>query len=269
VKAERKTVFITGAAHGLGQALCRVFLDAGWKVTGADIDDLSMAWMLQHEHAVAVNMDVTSDESVARAFNSVRQEVETLDLIINNAGMDAYFPLSEAPVDRFRQIVEVNVFGAYRVNQNFLPMVRRPGGRIIHIGSESLDLTIPFMPYPLTKKLLEGYAKVLRNELRFLGIDVVVVRPGAISTRLLETVSRIDPAAGGWKLEKPFRRFSEMAAREIGKTLSPEQAASFIYKVSRIPHPTAVYRINNMLQLRIAALLPYGLIEWFIYRKLR
>lgn len=266
---EGMTVLVTGAAHGLGEALCRVFLDAGWTVIGADIDDLSLAWLLQHGNALAVSMDVTSDVSVAKAFTSVQHEVAMLDLIINNAGIDRYFPLSEAPVGQFREIMEVNVFGAYRVNQVFLPLLRRPGGRIIHIGSESLNLTTPFMPYPLTKKLLEGYARVLRNELRFLGIDVVVIRPGAIRTRLVETVSRIDPAAGGWKLEKPFRKFAGMASREIGRLITPEQAAAFIYKAARIPHPAAVYRINNMLQLKIAAWLPDRLVENFIYRKLK
>ncbi|MEI7724036.1 MAG: SDR family NAD(P)-dependent oxidoreductase [Bacteroidota bacterium] len=264
----QKVVLITGAAHGLGRALSLEFLSRGWDVIATDADDLSMAWLLEHEKARAIKMDVTLDASVNSVYRLLSDEKITLDLIINNAGIDRYFPLSETPIDQFKHIFEVNVFGGYRVNQVFLPIVKKPGGRIIHISSESLNLTVPFMPYPLTKRLVEGYAKALRIELRFSGIDVVIIRPGAIRTRLLETVSNIKPAPGKWILEKQFARFAATASKEIGKTLSPEQVAAFIWKVSNIRYPSAVYNINNMLQLRIAALLPYKWVEKIIYRKL-
>jgi len=263
-----RVVLITGAAHGLGRALAQKYLSAGWRVIASDVDDLSMAWMLEHKQAFVINMDITSDVSVNSAFTKIRDENIVIDLIINNAGIDCYFPLSEAPVDYFKQVFEVNVFGGYRVNQIFLPVIRQPGGRIIHISSESLNLTGPFMPYPLTKKLVEGYAKALRIELRFSGIDVVVVRPGAINTRLIDTVSNLKPAEGKWRLEKQFKKFAATASKEIGKTITPEQAASFIYSISHIPHPASVYKINNTLQLRIAALLPFRWIEKLIYRRL-
>jgi NAD(P)-dependent dehydrogenase (short-subunit alcohol dehydrogenase family) len=164
---------------------------------------------------------------------------------------------------------EVNVFGGYRVNQTFLPMLLQPGGRIIHISSESLNLEVPFMPYPLTKRLVEGYARVLRMELSFLGIDVVVVRPGAIATRLLETVSGIDPDRAGGRLREQFRRFAGTASGEIGHIITPEAAADFIHKVSCRLKPAAVYRINNMLSLRLAAMLPYSWMERIITGKLK
>jgi NAD(P)-dependent dehydrogenase (short-subunit alcohol dehydrogenase family) len=262
------SVLITGAAHGLGCALVHEFLRAGWFVVATDVDDLSMAWMLEQERVMVIGMDITSDSSVKSAFTKVKQEGIILDLIINNAGIDRYFPLSETPVDQFKQVFEVNVFGGYRVNQVFLPIVRRPGGRIVHISSESLKLTVPFMSYPLSKRLVEGYAKVLRLELHYAGIDVVVVRPGAIRTRLLQTVSSLNPADGTWSLAEQFTKFANSASKEIGKTISPEQAAAFILAVSIIRKPAAVYRINNMMQLRIAALLPYSWIEKIIYKKL-
>jgi NAD(P)-dependent dehydrogenase (short-subunit alcohol dehydrogenase family) len=269
MKQSGKVVLITGAAHGVGCALVHEFLSTGWHVIATDADDLSMAWLLDHEEAKVIKMDITDDASVQMAFAQIRDKSIIIDLIINNAGIDAYFPLSEAPVDQFKRLFEVNVFGAYRVNQIFLPILRQPGGRIIHISSESLNLTVPFMPYPLTKKLVEGYAKALRIELRFSGIDVVIVRPGAIRTRLLETVSRLNPEEGRWSLEKQFKKFAATASLQIGKTISPEQAATFICKVSSIRHPSAVYRINNMLQLRIAPLLPFRWFEKIIFRRLQ
>jgi NAD(P)-dependent dehydrogenase (short-subunit alcohol dehydrogenase family) len=263
-----KVVLITGAAHGLGRALVHEFLSGGWQVIATDIDDLSMAWLLEYQQATVIKMDVTSVASVESVFAAISEQRIIIDLIINNAGIDRYFPLSEAPAEAFKQVFEVNVFGGYRVNQVFLPVLHKPGGRIIHISSESLNLSVPFMPYPLTKKLVEGYAKALRIELRFSGIDVVVVRPGAISTRLLETVSKLNPAEGKWNLEKQFKKFAATASGEIGKTITAGKAAAFIFKISHIPHPAAVYRINNMLQLRVMAWLPFCWIEKLIVKKL-
>ncbi|MCX6287486.1 MAG: SDR family NAD(P)-dependent oxidoreductase [Bacteroidetes bacterium] len=277
-----KVVFITGAGRGLGKALTLTFLSKGWWVVATDLevpvynDPQSFAWFAGHpelkNHICPLQMDVTSDESVASALSLVKDENFTVDLIINNAGIDNYFLLSEAPVSEFKRIFEVNVFGAYRVNQVFLPLVRRPGGRIIHIGSESLNLTMPFMAYPLSKKLVEGYAKALRQELRFHGIDVVVIRPGAINTELLKTVSgltgKADADAGSDNLRTAFHAFASQASKEIGKVLSPQKVAEFIYSVSYKTRPKAVYRINNMLQLRIAALLPFSLLEQIVHKRL-
>jgi NAD(P)-dependent dehydrogenase (short-subunit alcohol dehydrogenase family) len=263
-----KVVLITGAAHGLGRALTILFLEKGFRVVATDLDANSLAGLPVSDRCLPLLMDVTSDGSVKEAFAKVKEQHASIDLIISNAGIDRYFPLSEAPVERFRELFEVNLFGGYRVNQVFLPLLKSPGGRIVHISSESLNLTLPFMTYPLTKKAVEGYAKALRQELSFSGIDVVIVRPGAIRTRLIETVRGLKAEIGKWKLEKQFSRFAEGAAKEIGKTLSPEQVAEFVFKVSEKKNPPAVYRINNMLQLRIAAMLPFRITERIVRKRL-
>jgi len=268
-----KTVLITGAGRGLGKALALTFLSGNWRVVATDLSEPEYEDSSAGKNGLlCLPMDVTSDESVAAAFLSLRAMHITLDLIINNAGIDRYMLLSEAPVSDFRRIFEVNVFGGYRVNQVFLPLLSRPGGRIIHVGSESLNLTMPFMAYPLSKKLVEGYAKALRQELKFHGIDVVVVRPGAIRTELLNTVSGLKafpvPETETNSLKAAFNSFAAQAAKEIGKVISPESAASFIFSLATRRRPKAVYRINNMLQLRIAALLPYGLLERLVHKRL-
>jgi NAD(P)-dependent dehydrogenase (short-subunit alcohol dehydrogenase family) len=264
----QNSVLITGASGGLGMAMARHFAGQGWLVFATDGCEPRDEVRRNTAGIIVVRMDVTSDESVRKVFRLVEKMGVTLSLIINNAGIDRYFPLSEAPVERFREVFEVNVFGAYRVNQVFLPLLKRPGGRIVHIGSESLHLTVPFLTYPLSKKLLEGYAKVLRQELAFSGIDVVVIRPGAINTRLLQQVKDLGKDEGNWKLMPQFRRFAQGASREIGKTFSPERVAWFVYQKSIEPNPSAVYRINNQMQLRIAALLPFSWIEKIVRKRL-
>jgi NAD(P)-dependent dehydrogenase (short-subunit alcohol dehydrogenase family) len=155
------------------------------------------------------------------------------------------------------------------VNQIFLPILKKPGGRIINISSESLHLNVPFMPYPISKMALEGYAKVLRQELKFSGIDVIIIRPGAIRTQLLKKVSLIRFPVTEPTLDKAFRKFAGSAPREIGKTLEPEVVAEFVYNVSQILKPKVIYKINNSKKLRIASLLPYAVIEKMITKKLK
>ncbi len=265
----KKTVLITGASHGLGRALTARFLGDGWFVIATDVDDLSLAWLADHAAALALRMDVASDASVAEAFRAVSAKQIMIDLLINNAGIDRYFPLSEAPVEDFKSIFEVNLFGSYRVNQVFLPLVRQPGGRILFIGSESYHLALPFMPYPMTKMLIEQYARALRQELRFHGIDVTVVRPGAINTRLLNTVKSLEEHTTGWKLSEPFMRFADQASGEIGTSVDPSNVADRIARIAAKPRPAALYRLNNSVKLRWMKFIPFCLLERLIHGRLR
>jgi NAD(P)-dependent dehydrogenase (short-subunit alcohol dehydrogenase family) len=124
------------------------------------------------------------------------------------------------------------------------------------------------MPYPLSKKLVEGYAKALRQELWFHGIDVIIVRPGAIRTELLSQVRNLNAATPAWILAKPFLRFASTASTEIGRMLEPAEAARRIFRIANIRRPRPLYKLNNMLKLRLAALLPFTLTEKIVRRRL-
>jgi len=277
-----KVVLITGAGGGLGKALTLIFLSKGWRVIATDLrepqytDSHSISFFESQPDITnrfwSLKMDITLDESIAEVFALLKAKGIKLDIIINNAGIDDYFLLSEAAVSRFKRIFEVNVFGGYRVNQVFLPILQKPGGRIIHISSESLNLTMPFMPYPLTKKLVEGYAKAIRQELKFRGIDVVIIRPGAIGTELLKTVSglsgKFENAEETDSLRKAFHSFCAQASKEIGRIVTPEKVAESIFRISNVSRPKAVYLINNMIQLKIITILPFWLMEFLVRKRL-
>jgi NAD(P)-dependent dehydrogenase (short-subunit alcohol dehydrogenase family) len=261
-----KTVLITGARGGLGQALINEFKANGWFVIATDLESRISKKAIPGEMIREVAMDVSSGESVKAAYDQL--DGEKLDMIVNNAGIDRYFPLSESPVEQFKEIFEVNVFGSCRVNQVFLPILKRPGGRIIHVSSESVKISVPFMPYPVTKQALEGYCRTLRQELRFLGIDVTVVRPGAIDTSFLEYVRQMKNPVQGSLLAAPFSRFAGQAPGEIGKIIKPEIVARYIYRIGQRKRTKLVYSINNDPKLAFTGCLPFSLMERMIYRKL-
>jgi NAD(P)-dependent dehydrogenase (short-subunit alcohol dehydrogenase family) len=254
---------------GLGKALTREFRLNGWKVIATDVERKVMAEGIQDEMVTSIAMDVSSDESVSSVAGLLLKDQIQIDLIINNAGIDHYFPLSETPVSQFKKILEVNLFGCYRVNQNFLSLIKKPGGRIINVSSEAVKINVPFMNYPISKQALESYSRTIRQELRFLGIDVVLVRPGAINTPFLDYVKNIERPDPDSLLKVPFGKFLLTAHEEIGKTIEPDVVARWIVKIANTKKTRRIYKINNSLQLKLASRLPFWLIDWIIYRRLR
>jgi NAD(P)-dependent dehydrogenase (short-subunit alcohol dehydrogenase family) len=264
-----KTVLITGAKGGLGEALVSGFGKAGWQVIATDLEAAFPEGPKKIKNILEAVMDVASDESVDKAARYLADEKIQLDLIINNAGIDRYFPLSEAPIGLFRKVFEVNVFGSYRVNSKFLPILKKPGGRIIHISSEAVKINVPFMSYPVSKQALESYCRTLRQEMHFLGVEVCVIRPGAIRTPFLQNVKNAVNPVTGSLLSSQFDAFISQAYREIGKTVEAEEVAAYIIDIYGKKKWKPVYKINNSLQLTVAALLPFRITESIVYRRLR
>jgi NAD(P)-dependent dehydrogenase (short-subunit alcohol dehydrogenase family) len=263
------SVLITGARGGLGEALIHEFMEKGWDVIATDLEDKIRKDEMTGGRIREMVMDVSSDDSVALAAGKLHKDQVRIDLIVNNAGIDRYFPLSETPVARFKEVFEVNVFGSYRVNQAFFPLLKKPGGRIIHISSEAVKINVPFMTYPISKQTLEGYSKTLRQELRFLGIDVTLVRPGAIKTPFLENVKKMKNPVPDSLLAGPFDKFAAQAHQEIGKAVDPAAVAKYIFRIAAAKKTRPVYQINNSIRLSIAGILPFTLLERMVYRRLR
>lgn len=265
----KNTVLITGAARGLGRAIVEQFHAKGWTVFATDIDAEVLTEHYTTNGIHKIQMDVCSDLSVRQAYEQIREVTGSLDLIIDNAGIDRYFPLSEAPAEHIKNIFEVNFFGTYRVNQVFLPMLKSPGGGIIAIGSESLHLRMPFLSYPITKRALENYMLALRQELWFSGRWATIVRCGPVRTRITENVFHLENEFPGTQMDPVFERFAAAAPVQVGQMSDPSEVAAFIYRTACKTHPKAIYRINNRFILRILSWVPFGIVEKRVRRMLR
>jgi NAD(P)-dependent dehydrogenase (short-subunit alcohol dehydrogenase family) len=265
-----KNVLITGARGGLGWALTTEFANHGWRVIATDLKEKTVPgnkW-LAHDRIWELPMDVTSAVSVNAAVGEIEKEGIHLDMIVNNAGIDGYFPLCEMPLEFFRNIFEVNVFGGYRVTQAFLPLLQKPGGRIVNISSESVKINIPFMTYPVSKQTLEAYSRTLRQEMRFLGVGVIIIRPGAINTPFLETVrNAVNPVAGSL-LKEPFKKFAAQAPSNIRTPMEPSVAARRIVAAVTRKKAPKIYSLGNDWRLTLASCLPAGLFENSIFSRL-
>ena len=177
---------MTGAFGGMGRAAAKKFLSEGYGVIALDktIGDAE-------ENLFPIAADVTSETSLLRAFDEVRSITPNLFAIVHFAGIYYLDSLVEITEERFTKIFDINVFGVYRVNRIFLPLLSA-GSRIVITTSELAPLQpLPFTGiYAITKTALDRYAVSLRMELQLLGIFVSVVMPGAVKTGLLGDSSR-------------------------------------------------------------------------------
>jgi NAD(P)-dependent dehydrogenase (short-subunit alcohol dehydrogenase family) len=187
-----RSVLVTGASSGIGEA-CALHLAArGWLVF-AGVRRLEDGERVQAAASGAVEpvlLDVTDADGVERVLADIRTRTGgRLTAVVNNAGIAVGGPIEYLPLDDWRRQFEVNVFGQLAVTRAALPLIRTAGstGRVVFIGSIGGRLSTPLLaPYDASKFALEAIAESLRHELRPSGIKVVLVEPGGVKTPIWE-----------------------------------------------------------------------------------
>jgi NAD(P)-dependent dehydrogenase (short-subunit alcohol dehydrogenase family) len=134
-----------------------------------------------------LDLDVTSDQSVASAVGQIIDQQNRIDVVVNNAGVMPVGVTEAFTVDQFRENLEVNLVGVFRVVREVLPHMRKAGeGLLVNVSTVIGRVAIPFFGvYQAGKWGLEGLSETLRYELAGTGIDVVVVEPGPFATELV------------------------------------------------------------------------------------
>jgi NAD(P)-dependent dehydrogenase (short-subunit alcohol dehydrogenase family) len=195
-----KTIVITGTSTGFGKLTAKTLAQQGFRViaTMRSVDghnkplaDELKAWADTEAKILdVVELDVTSDESVAAAAKHIEQKYGEVDVVVNNAGIYNSGVTESYSIGDFKKMYEVNVFGSLRVVHAFLPGMRRKGkGLFIQVSSIMGRFVIPFnSAYTSSKWAIEAIAESLRYELSPLGIDSVIVQPGAFKTELFHKV---------------------------------------------------------------------------------
>src|SRR2546426_8845647 len=142
-----------------------------------------------------VQMDVPDTASIARARAEVERALGGAPLagLVNNAGIPVAGPLELLPLDELRRVLEVNLVGAVAVTQAFLPLLKAARGRIVNISSLAGRAALPFLgPYAASKFALEALSDSLRRELWPFGIEVIVIEPGNIQSKIWDKVEAMD-----------------------------------------------------------------------------
>ena len=261
-----KNVLITGSAGGMGKATAELLSKNGYNVFGLDLkktdDTLNMTQII---------CDITDIKSVENAFNIVKSKVDKLDAIINFAGIIMMNSLVEISEEEFIKIFNINVFGAYRVNKIFLPLILNNHGKIIITTSEVADNKIlPFNGiYGITKKSLDAYAEGLTHELGLLGVDVVRIRPGAVDTGLIDlssnTLSKMEQNTYLYK--DIVHKFKKIVDSEQSGTIPAITIAKLVLKILNKRKVKPVYKKNISAKLKLLNMLPTNTQLW-VYKKL-
>src|SRR5262252_6419297 len=199
-RLDGRIAFVTGGARGIGRAIAEKFVAEGATVTFADVDEAA-GRQTERELAAAglpatfCRADITVEADVQRAIDGVVGRHGTLDVLVNNAGVNAYYDATAMTEAEWNRVFDVDLKGAWLCAKYALqPMERAGRGSIVNIASIDASLTIAGMfPYAAAKAGLLGLTRSLALEYGPAGIRVNAVLPGYTRTRLVEEWLRTQP----------------------------------------------------------------------------
>lgn len=208
-----RTVVVTGAAGGLGSALCRRFKAAGARVVGLDLDASRVK-----DAALALSCDVTDPASCRAAFAAAGGA----DVLINNAGISHRSLFRDTEPAVLRKVMEVNFWGSVHCTEAALETLVARRGLIVTLSSVAgFGPLVARTAYSASKHALHGFFESLRCELDGTGVSVLMVCPSFLDTGMDARVLGGGGAPVG--TTKPV----------VGRLLGPDEAAEEIFRAAR------------------------------------
>lgn len=200
-----KTVLVTGAGSGLGALISRQLIEARARVALVDVNARNVSRVAQAidpggSATLVLNVDISQPGNVAQALATVHGCWGGLDVLVNNAGMDATASIDEITTEDWCRIVQTNLFGPFLLAKAALPLLRAAdgsrGGHIVNVASTaSLRAWPNASAYHASKWGLRGLSEAMHVELRASGIRVTTLIAGGMRTPfLLERFPDLDPA---------------------------------------------------------------------------
>jgi len=196
-----QTALITGAGKGLGKAIARELAKEGVNLglisrTEADLQALAEELKsLNPEIKVAYQAaDISRNEQVVSSVDAIKQEVGSINILVNNAGVGKFGKFLDLTVEEWEDIVKINVFGAYYLTRAVLPeMKERRSGDIVNISSSAGLKGAPLTSaYSASKFGLIGMSESLMQEVRKDNIRVFTMTPSTISTDMAKNLNLTD-----------------------------------------------------------------------------
>jgi NAD(P)-dependent dehydrogenase (short-subunit alcohol dehydrogenase family) len=212
-----------------------------------------------------MTMDVDSDDSVATGFAQMATDGDRLDAIVACAGWGLAGAAEMTTLSEAKEQMETNFWGAVRVVQKALPLMRQEGrGRVILMSSIGGMVGIPFQSfYSASKFAMEGYGEALAYEVSPFGIQVTLVEPGNVRTDFTRNRRMIEVTGDDPYAPTAGRAVDTMAADEANG-VSPDDVAGVVERLLRSRRPPrrqSVGRFDERIGVAAKRLLPYRLFE--------
>ena len=189
-----RVAIVTGAAGGIGQAICRRFVAEGIKLAAADVNAAGLDALAEELRAAGgavlpLAFDITSFEDVAAAVARAHAKFGRLDILVNNAGWDIAKPFVETDPDLWDKIIAINLVGPLNLHKAVLPvLIAGGGGKIVNVASDAGRVgSSGESVYSACKGGLIAFSKTIARECARDNVRVNVVCPGPTDTPLLRS----------------------------------------------------------------------------------
>ena len=228
---EGKVVAITGASSGIGEATAVALAQAGARVSlGARRADRleTLVEKIGADRALAIETDITDEEQARRFVQRTKDELGSVDVLINNAGVMLLGLVLMQSSDDWRRMIEVNQLGLLYCSHEALGvMTEQGGGHIINVSSVAGRIAaLGSAVYNMTKWGVNGFSEALRQEGVHVNVRVTVVEPGFVDTELQ-----------GHNENPAVVEAMNKAQEDIGEVLQAHDIAqAILYAVSQPPH---------------------------------
>lgn len=276
-----KSAVVTGVSTGIGRAVAKSLIDAGWRVFGSvrKDKDASEAAAALGPGFTPLLFDVTDEAGIARGAAAVKAALrgETLGALVNNAGVAVGGPVAYLNLDDLKRQIDINVYGPIRVTKAFLPLLgadkaqKGPPGRIVNMSSVAGKMASPFMaPYAMSKHALEAMSESLRRELTMHGIDVIIVGPGAIRTPIWAKADDLDfEQYRHTEYFADLERMKGMMQAYGDQGLEAEDVGNLVRDILTTPKPKTRYAIlrNKFSMWTLPNLLPKRMVDTFVAKR--
>jgi NAD(P)-dependent dehydrogenase (short-subunit alcohol dehydrogenase family) len=240
---------VTGANSGIGRATALHLAEAGYRVFGT-VRSVAKAERLLADAASAgvevtlVELDVTSDDSVERAFATIFEQAGRVDHLVNNAGVGGNGTVEETSAARILEVTDIDVCGPLRCLQAVLPGMRARGsGTIVNVTSVvGRVAAIAQAPYVAAKWALEGLSEQLAHELAPFGVRVAIVEPGITRSSIFGKNVDTPNATGAYT--QHYERMLQMYAAGYHHATPAAEVAEVIRSAIETDQPVLRYQVS-------------------------
>ena len=252
----RKSIFITGAASGMGRATAKLFGERGWFVGAYDIDEAGLGSLREEIGAgngIFGALDVTNATAFEAAMSTFAEATGgKLDLMFNNAGIGGAGLLDEQPWDEVMKVVNINFIAVMIGVRAAIPLLKNTPGSLSLINSSSSAIfgTAGIPVYSATKHAVRGLTEALSIELKRYGVRASDLLPGLIDTPLLSAKMRaMAPSEGEWRLVQPTE-----IAETVWKAYNEDKLHWYVPEELRAFHSRVVAEPEAVREERTALL---------------